>query len=188
MGVHPKISPKIQIEKVNIDIWQEESANKQEFEVEFYVCPRLQPCLKEDKIEAKALINLESTSNRKNYGSDGRGKSAYNRQPGTFVPLVGEAGDSETLPSHPPLSPPHRHRLPRLPQLQVSVFFAFLDKDVVFAKQRKGGSPNSWKCGIQAGWFARCGASNFIWQSLNNLDNSQARQSIASTFICLSIG
>ena len=36
--VHPKISPRIQIEKVNIDIWEEESANKQEFEVKHHFC------------------------------------------------------------------------------------------------------------------------------------------------------
>ena len=44
-------------------------------------------------------------------------------QPGALVPLVGETGDKETLPGHLGLSSPHCHRLPWLPQLQVSLVF-----------------------------------------------------------------
>ena len=44
-------------------------------------------------------------------------------QPGALVPLVGEAGNKETLPGHLGLSSPHCHRLPWLPQLQVSLVF-----------------------------------------------------------------
>ena len=43
----------------------------------------------------------------------------YDFQPGTFVPMVGQAGDSKTLPGHPRMSPSHCPSFPRVSQLQV---------------------------------------------------------------------
>ena len=140
------------------------------------------------------------TSNRKNYGSDGHGKSAYNRQVcwdnvirmcwSTVIFFSLERlflwwGKLVTRRPYPVILV--CLLLTALASLGFlnfrSVFFCIFS---LLSRQRRcvcktekgllggsclqnrerGGSPNSWKCGIQAGWFARCGASNFIWQSI----------------------
>ena len=135
--------------------------------MEFYVCPvysRLQLCLR--KIKAKTFTDLESTSSQKPWvrwtrpvGSSSAGMSSswsrimssseivfwtiFTFQPGTIVPLVGEAGDKETLPGHPRLPPHHCPRLPRLPQLQVSLVLFSIPRHfwqkAGFAKEQKFG-------------------------------------------------
>ena len=58
---------------------------------------------------------------------------------------MGQAGHQEALPGHPRLSPPHCHRLPRIPQLQVSVVLLSISEHfcsrqkAVFAKQQRLG-------------------------------------------------
>ena len=101
-------------------------------QVEFYVCPVF-PRQKQNWSQSS---DLELTS-QQNYGADGHRQSTYNRQvcnhhrhhhdhdhhydfqPGTFVPMVGQAGDSKTLSGHPRLPPSHCPSFPRVSQLQV---------------------------------------------------------------------
>ena len=61
------------------------------------------------------IVNHHHDNHRHHHDHDHH----YDFQPGTFVPMVGQAGDSKTLPSHPRLSPSYGPSFPRVSQLQV---------------------------------------------------------------------